>query len=503
MLEVFAGSAVLTSIAKQQGLYSSIAVDKTQKRGARASIVRLDLTRDVDVNLLDSWLASDMLLWIHLAPVCGTASRAREIRIHPSDPKPLRSNDHPDGLPSLSESDTRRVQIANHLFRVACRILDKASRMGILVTLENPTNSLFWRTSFFLEVWKKWRLTCSDFQVCMYGGDRDKWTRIVANFEQIAQLNITCDKTHSHATWRFSTDAEGKRVWATSLESQYPRKLCLALTQCILQQAEKQGLVLLPRSLDDLDSHPLLQTQQSRIAVGLQPHRKKLPQVVPEFSSVVVACISSLTDVPVPLLSKTTHAVTLTPVERQPLVLPPASRFLRFYTPSVSSQGGSSGETESATGADLSDFSLRAVFGLPWTPEEFVQRASKAGHPALADTIVPEDLEIAIKRNLCWNDEQMAKYRKDWCKQWLMRAKELDAAERLDRSSRPSHVQFSTQSKRLLLTQEILESIQYQDVEALDLLRDGATLAGDIAKCPIFEEQFKPCLMTCQQLTEQ
>ena len=80
MLEIFAGSAILSSIAKQYGMQGSLAVDKVQKPGARASVIRLDLTREVDCALVDKWLESDMLLWIHLAPVCGTASRARDIQ---------------------------------------------------------------------------------------------------------------------------------------------------------------------------------------------------------------------------------------------------------------------------------------------------------------------------------------------------------------------------------------------------------------------------------------
>ena len=87
-LEIFCGSAILRSIAKQQGMSSSVAVDKVQKQGARASVTRLDLTRDVDFALIESWLSSDLPAWLHLAPVCGTASKARDIQVHPNDPKP-------------------------------------------------------------------------------------------------------------------------------------------------------------------------------------------------------------------------------------------------------------------------------------------------------------------------------------------------------------------------------------------------------------------------------
>ena len=38
MIEVFAGTAVLSSVAKQFGLVTSLAIDKVKKRGARSTI---------------------------------------------------------------------------------------------------------------------------------------------------------------------------------------------------------------------------------------------------------------------------------------------------------------------------------------------------------------------------------------------------------------------------------------------------------------------------------
>ena len=480
---------------------NSIAVDKVQKRGARSSITRLDLTREVDRTVLDSWLDSNLLVWVHLAPVCGTASRAREIRVHPTDPKPLRSSDYPDGLPNLEANDALRVQIANLLFDVARKVFDKASRRGILVTLENPRNSHFWATSFFISLWKKTDLFCSDFQVCMYGGDRDKWTRIVANFKQIQQLDIVCNRSHNRAPWRFSRDATGKQVWATALESQYPRKLCWALCQCVLQVAQIHGLVLLPESLTELDHHPLLSHQKSQIAVGSQPSSKKLPPMVPDYSSVLKACLQDLAQVPVQLLAKLPADIQLTSVEAQPIKVPKASRFLRFYTPSDSIKGGDVQEPEeSMSGADLSLYPMRAVFGLPWSPEDFIRKAAELGHPAKAELSVPQVLERAIKQNLVWNDEQLTKYRADWCRQWPNRAKQVEVQELEDRTKRSVHVQQSTKNKRLILAEEILKSIEYPDLEALDILRKGSTLPGDIARCPVFDDQFRPCLMTLKQL---
>lgn len=147
MVEVFAGSAVLCSVSKQFGLASSIAVDKVRKSFARCAIFQLDLTLEKDVFVLESWLSSPMLLWVHIAPVCGAASRARDIQREPGDPLPLGSNEHPDGLPDLNAADQERVRLANRLYEAACYLFRQAAERGILVTMENPSSSYFWFTS--------------------------------------------------------------------------------------------------------------------------------------------------------------------------------------------------------------------------------------------------------------------------------------------------------------------------------------------------------------------
>ena len=123
MLEVFAGGAVLTSVAKQFGL-GGMAIDKIRKQNARCTIYQLDLLQADDRELLEEWLSSPVLLWAHFAPVCGTASRAREIPRPELSmaPRPLRSMEHPLGLPDLGPNERKRVEIANELFRYTCQL---------------------------------------------------------------------------------------------------------------------------------------------------------------------------------------------------------------------------------------------------------------------------------------------------------------------------------------------------------------------------------------------
>ena len=129
MIEVFAGGAVLTSVAKQYGL-GGIAIDKIKKSNARCTIFQLDLLQQSDRELLEQWLLSPLLLWVHFAPVCGTASRAREIprRGVANLPRPLRSLEFPLGLPSLEGDELKRVELANALFRYTCDLFALCSK---------------------------------------------------------------------------------------------------------------------------------------------------------------------------------------------------------------------------------------------------------------------------------------------------------------------------------------------------------------------------------------
>ncbi|CAK9117153.1 unnamed protein product [Durusdinium trenchii] len=111
-----------------------------------------------------------------------------------------------------------------------------------------------------------------------------------------------------------------------------------------------------------------------------------------------------------------------------------------------------------------------------------------------------DDLEIAMAKQLELTEEQMANYRMSWCRKWFKRASQLAEQETADRLKRPEHVRQNTEAKRLLLTEEILQDISYEDMGVLDILRHGSTLVGDVHKCSLFKAQYKPCMATVEQL---
>ena len=371
MIEIFAGAAVLCSVAKQLGMKNSIAVDKIKKQNARSTIYQLDLLSSRDRQLLEQWMLSGLLLWIHLAPVCGTANRARDIRRFHNDPKPLRSEDWPEGLPGLTPKELERVSLANRLFEAACDFFLLACLTGVLVTMENPKNSYFWWTNWVKRLISTAQTFTGDFQVCMMGGDRDKWTRTLANFEEISAMNIACDKSHQHAPWGFAVDSEGRQVWATALESQYPKKMCVVLTSIVLEVAASRALQLQASQLST-GQNPLASAVQAQMSSDLQPKPSKIPPVVPDFSSVAIFLADDVSALPCTVMSKLKSPIQLFTQGGHLQDVPANSRLLRISANPELSKGGAveaqvqEGDSNKKRKVDNCN-PLEVAFGLPWT----------------------------------------------------------------------------------------------------------------------------------------
>eukprot|EP00435_Cladocopium_sp_Y103_P074791 s4_g51.t1 len=335
----------------------------------------------------------------------------------------------------------------------------------------------------------------------------------MASFPAIESLNIRCDLAHAHQPWGLAKDPEGKRVWATSLESEYPKKMCVAMVNVVLQFAEAHGLKLRAQSLEDAPRFPH----------GISLSHSSCLQVA-EFTSVAVSLANAMSDTPCALMSNLDKDIQLYTEGGMLETVPKHSRFLRFSSVSARAEGVTEGQplkkAKKAKGqppeGDASAPSVTAgvvgsadaegnqqfevAFGLPWTCEGFISQACSSGHPAARDMGVPRDLETAVCRNVEWNDLQMSNYRIAWCRKWLARAHEFDALEKEDPMTRHPAVAELTAGKRLLLTKEMLEDVRYEDTAALKLLSHGATLAGEVEVSEAFDLQFKPCLITLQQL---
>ena len=128
VIEVFCGSARLTSCMKSLGMTASFGVDhKLDKVVATAK--QLDLTLPGHQQTLFMWLRSPLVVGVFLAPPCGTASLARNIQLRDSrgraiaGPRPLRSAASPEGLPNLTSAERARVPAANILYELVAKVV--------------------------------------------------------------------------------------------------------------------------------------------------------------------------------------------------------------------------------------------------------------------------------------------------------------------------------------------------------------------------------------------
>jgi hypothetical protein len=220
-LELFAGSGKLTRTFKRKAVKCTAVDNLRNKNASLVPCLKLDLTVAADQKHILQLLASGRIRFVWMAPPCGTASRARERPLSPKlfgawgkAPIPLRTDDEPEGLSTLSGNDLLRVQAANALYRVVMTVVQTCRRLRIYYCIENPGNSLFWvipwvhKEAQFREPSNKQIIlldTDEDIDVryhaCMHGGTRNKNQRLRTNLSQLEQLQAICDNKHTHAPW--------------------------------------------------------------------------------------------------------------------------------------------------------------------------------------------------------------------------------------------------------------------------------------------------------------
>jgi hypothetical protein len=91
-----------------------------------------------------SWLNMPNVVGIFLAPPCGSASRARQIPLtrkfgsKRNGPRPLRTDQFPNGIPNLNPSELSRISLANQLYHVTAKLVKWAVEFGCIFVVETP-----------------------------------------------------------------------------------------------------------------------------------------------------------------------------------------------------------------------------------------------------------------------------------------------------------------------------------------------------------------------------
>ena len=117
------------------------------------------------------------------------------------------------------------------------------------------------------------------------------------------------------------------------------------------------------------------------------------------------------------------------------------------------------------------------AWGIPFSPDEFIQEAVERGHPKLFSRLVPKILQTAIENNFDRTGlHHLPRNRTQWFAKWTERARQLQQHDAEIKSTLPSHAAKILEPKRLALFKEILVELEYPDIGAFDELVNGTDL---------------------------
>ena len=517
-LEICCGCARLTREFCNQGLDGTGIDYKRNKSKPLGPSVMLDLTTTHGQLIMETTLNSGRVAVITAAPPCGTASRAREIPIEVKrrkqgvpQPKPLRSNDFPEGIPGLTGLDAERVETANLLYKWIAGFLLKAHSQGVLIVVENPRNSIMWRTKWFVELAQAQGMLAVIFQACMHGGKRDKVTKLLCNFASLTRLGVMCDASHKHEPWGSKWDPLQKRwVFDTEKEAEYPVELCKAIASAVADELAMRGQPLAQHATQAdrvklQESDHLAKTVAWKQARGI-----KAPALIAEFASVLKVRISEADlNQLVPGWkqgSKLTRCTVQLLLHKNPQLchtLPAESKLLdsRPEVPLDSQGGGGQGhDWLELVGAASSDLFLFVKFGVYRTPEEFMEQAKMLTHPFDQNYALDADSLKACFDILTKGKLEVMRHRLSQLKKYTDLAASLKADEAVVKSSMEPNVRKVVDKKQILLFKAMLEDAGYEDQDLIKDLMEGFPLTGTLNYCPEFPPMLRPASIDQQEL---
>lgn len=499
-VEIFAGTARLSKAAKATGM-EVLPIDKTADRASQIHIAQYDITDPEQfMSLLEVLeVESSRIAAIHLAPACGTASKAREKKLTKwakkgfKIPKPLRSADKPMGVDNLQGLDKVRTETANQVYAATAVIMRFCIERKILCSVENPENSLFWLYPDIAEIMQQFEGCSTSFHNCMHGGKRKKLTKWWAISDVYAPLACSCDNRHQHAKWNPVQDESGLR-FPTAEEAAYPQLLCKRVVDLVLQYVVQHGAT----QHNTLDSQIASSSSTAhRWVLDMLPKGKKLRPLVSEFKSYAFFLVNPSEEPEGTsffkqqlkgsrVIQRQIQWGTMRVVEHKG-----KQNFLwinsdgKQYDLECKSAMVENGELDLEMQAEL------CTLGIPRDPWDFVEKAVAAGHPRSLAIHLNGDVMSMLKENFAQEPHLVVKARAEFLKTWTARCKELEGAEATLHAGLPVHLQGVLTGKRLLLFKEMLASLHYPDTTLVDEIIAGFKLSGWLPKSNVFPAALK------------
>ena len=441
---------------------TAIAVDKVLNRHkALIPILTIDLCTDAGQAVVMLMVVSGEIDYAHASPPCGTASRAREKKIPASlkrlgafEPKPLRSNQHPKGLPTLTGVDALRVVLANRIYNFLAALFTTCTESGLPWSCENPKNSYLWLMAAWVKLLADPRVKPYEYDACCYGGKRRKRSVWYSNMTEFSGLVAYCDNSHKHASWT-QYKHQGRWKFPTAEEAEYPPELCKVATECVL--AHFVAKLNIP--VEELPQPELVSVKQTTLG---QQRGTQRP-LVPEFSSVEV-----LNSNFAPKCDLGELGTVGDPGSLQGCKLLRLSRMGGYGT--------------------NSDQDFQSAWGRFWTSQEFVSRALAADHPARHSFGIDDTVASLIHDILTSGAAAIARKRLMAARHWESRAKLLQTEEDSLRVHWTVQQREILRGKRLLVFKEMIAAAGHGDTGIVDEIIEGARLTGSNKDSHVFQK---------------
>ncbi|CAE7710304.1 unnamed protein product [Symbiodinium sp. CCMP2592] len=435
VIELCAGSAILSQTAACRG-FAIMPVDHAHNRHApMCKIVNLDLTKSHSWEVLKFVIKSRRVVMVFAAPPCGTCSAARNYR---PGPPVLRTTSHPWGVPWASTRDCVKLKAANAIYKHLCAFLAMCDQHSVPWCVENPTNSMFWELPCLA-----YPLAHGFFahcQACAFGSERDKKTSFLCNSSCISRMALMCPGCKQHASWGQTSSA----TFATAEEAAYPPAMCQALCDVFESEAARLNYTL-------GSAHPVLARAHK------QPRGRLHPQLLSEHSAILSRLLPQAPTLNYKrCLKHDVHGV------------PAGSKLLR------SENRGSKG--------------VFCVFGVFRSPESFVREAKLLHHPFDSLAQLPDYLIKSLFEQITKSPAEICKLRLLRLQRWRARATELAPVEHAHRAKMQPSVREILANKRTALLEEMAAEIDWPDKGLFSEMRQGFRLVGCLSPSGVFRE---------------
>ncbi|CAE7037204.1 unnamed protein product [Symbiodinium sp. CCMP2592] len=348
---------------------------------------------------------------------------------------------------------------------------------GVCV-LAQPGDGPFWTSDCWSKVSSHFTfVSCHD---CAYEGNHLSTTIFAVTDRSFSKLARFCPG-HS---------CRQDRLPECKLHGAYPVRLAMQVACCFAQHFVQKGWQSPPQSFDAF--HPRLEVPMSRALAGAQPRASKIPPPVSEHQRVIVLQHPPGLVLPCQPMQRLSKPWPVPPQCGATLAHIPAKAQLLRHVPIVQAGGKELVKVDS----------WEMAWGLPWEPEEFMQKASESCHPRSMGSVLPAPLNDTLESLDKLGDAEVSALRARVIKEWLHLATSLSSNEAELKASMHPDVREITASKRILLWEALLKKYDYPDQCVSSLLKEGVPLVGHAPISGVFKPKFKPMQATPKQVRE-